>query len=203
MKPEADPTNVAPARTPSSAHERRGVLTIDPEPGPKKIQRVWFEGGGQRFVLDYRATELWRWFAGREVVITGGCYRPFGQAIMATHFAVEQLRVAERARGIGPYFSFGPAHWLLGEIFDVEAPLDGKLAGSSQRRFRTDTGQTFALAGGAVPEPRRRVRIRVRELEPDMSYVARSSGPDLWIHEAVDPDQPVGPARADEPIPCP
>jgi hypothetical protein len=204
VKPsEPRPTNTAPTAAPSAANERRGMLAIDPEPGGKKFQGVWFESGDQRFVLDYRPHGLWTVFAGREVVITGGCYQPFGQAISATHFEVETLRVAEETRGIGPYFSFGPKQRMLGEVVDVEAPPGSKLSGTSQRMFRTDGGETFALAGGDVPDPGKRVRITARQLEPDMSYVARSNGPDLWIHDAADPDAQDDPAHADKPIPCP
>jgi hypothetical protein len=201
--PDPDPKPPESAPPPQAANERRGVLTIDPQPGGKKFQGVWFETGDQRFVLAYRPHELWKWFVGREVVITGGCYEPFGQAINATHFDVETLRVAVEERGVGPYFSFGPKQWFVGEVVDVGAPPGSRFAGTSRRVFRTDDGQTFGLAGGDLPDPGRRVRIRARTLEPDMTYVARTSGPDLWIDDAVDPDHNEDPAHADKPKPCP
>lgn len=199
--PGPGPTNPEPTTKPAT--EYRGVLSIDPEPGGKKFQGVWLDAAGKRFVLAYRAAELWRWFEGREVVLTGGCYQPFGQAINATHFDVESLRVAEEQQGVGPYFSFGAKKSLVGEVIEVEAPAGSKLAGSKRRVFRADDGDTFELAGGDVPDVGRHVRVRVRVLDPDMSYVARTNGPDLWIDDVQDAADEDAWGPVDNPIACP
>jgi hypothetical protein len=183
--------------------ERRAIVRIDGAPGGKKFQGVWLELGDVHFVVDYRARQLWKWFADREVLVTGGCYRPFGQAINAPHFEVEHLRIAEPRRGVGPYFSIGPEEWLTGEFVDVAAPAGSKLAGSTRAMFRTGAGNEYPVLGEKLPGAGTPARVRARKLEPDMSYVARSGGPDLWVVDAVGVRSEEDPAHARTPVPCP
>lgn len=189
--------------TATPAPERRAIVRIDAEPGGKKFQGVWLEVGEVRFVVDYRARALWTWFADREVLVTGGCYQPFGQAILAPHFEVAHLRVADQTRGVGPYFSIGPAEWLRGEFIEETAPAGSKLAGSARAMFRTDAGTSYAVLGEKLPGAGTTAKVRARILEPDMSYTARASGPDLWIVDAVAVDFEPDPAHAPRPVPCP
>lgn len=164
--------------------ELRGTLRIDAAPGAKHFQGVWLEqADGTRWVVDYRARELWTWFADHDVIVTGGTYVPEGQAINATHFRIDLLRFATPRVGRGPYLSMGPEHLLTG-AFVIESGLPGsKAAGSSWRAFVGDDGTHYLVVGeeldvrrGAGP-----AMVRARVLEPDMSYTARTSGPDLWI----------------------
>jgi hypothetical protein len=93
------------------------------------------------------------------------------------------LRFAKPELGTGPYLSMGPEH-LLGGAFVTETALPGsKLAGSSWGAFVDDGGKHYVVVGDEL-DPRRAkgpVSVRARVLEPDMSYTARTSGPDLWI----------------------
>lgn len=179
--------------------EQRGTLRIDAQPSGKKFQGVWLErADGSRWVIDYRARQVWTWFADREVIVRGGCYTPEGQAIMAPHFRVERLRPATPAPGSGPYLEVGPEVVLRGELVTETAPPGSKLAGTARVVFRADDGETYNLVG-ETPGSGDTVRIRGRRLEPDMSYTARGGGPDLWVASVHDEDyepEPPPPLRA-------
>ena len=47
------------------------------------------------------------------------------------------------------------------------------------------------------------VAVRARVLEPDMSYTARTNGPDLWIMSVLANDESEDPAHAPKPVVCP
>ncbi len=164
--------------------ELRGTLRIDAAPGAKRFQGVWLEhADGTRWVIDYRARDLWTWFADHDVIVTGGTYAPQGQAINAIHFRIDSLRFARPDYGRGPYLSMGPEQLLAG-AFVTETALPGsKLAGSSWGAFVDEAGKHYVVVGEEI-DPRRGagpVSVRARVLEPDMSYTARTSGPDLWV----------------------
>lgn len=183
--------------------ERRAIVRIDAEPAAKNFQGVWLELGDTRFVVDYRARQLWRWFADREVIVTGGCYRPVGQAIDGPHFEVETLRVADPARGVGPYFSIGPEQWMTGDFVVDTAPAGSKLAGATRAMFRTAAGTQYAVFGDMLPDAGTATNVRARVLEPDLSYAARSGGPDLWIVDEIGIDFVEDRAPARTRIRCP
>lgn len=159
--------------------ELRAKLRIDPAPGAKRFQGVWLVLGDRTLLLDYRAHVLWTWFADREVTVTGETYwpDPKHQAVQTEHFRLATLRACERGRG--PYLAIGPQTWLDGDVAIARAPAGSKLDGSSQSVFRA-AGRNLPIAGGEIPPPGP-VRVLARELEPDMTYAARGSGPDLWI----------------------
>jgi hypothetical protein len=190
-----------PAPNPAKV-QRRATLRIDAQPGGKHFQGVWLEfASGAKWVIDYRRRLPWRGFDGREVLVTGHCYAPVGQAIGATHFRVETLRVAEEVRGAGPYVEIGPEQRRRGELVMVGAPAGSKLAGTSSLMFRDDHGDIWSAVSETQLAPGPAI-VRGRVLVADMAYVARSGSADLWIADVVaegDPD----PGDRDTQIECP
>ncbi|HEY5927096.1 MAG TPA: hypothetical protein VIV11_35655 [Kofleriaceae bacterium] len=194
------PAPPKPEPTPSTPSEQRGTLRLEPNQSATRFYGVWLEKpDGTRWVVDYRARALWTWFADREVVVTGECYDPVGHAIRATHFRILSLRPANPARGHGPYLAMGPEQVLRGSVASIGAPPGSKLAGSSRTVFRADDGTTYNIVGEHVPELLGPGTVRGRVLEPDMSYHARTDGPDLWIVDVIDADAGVPPPAK----PCP
>src|SRR5262249_47884244 len=101
---EVKPVPSPKSNTPSGG-ERRAIVRIDAQPGGKKFQGVWLEfADDKRWLVDYRANELWKPFADREVLVTGYCWAPDprAQAIQATHFHVERMTFVQREMGRGP-----------------------------------------------------------------------------------------------------
>lgn len=170
------------------ADEVRATVRIDAAPGGKKFQGVWLELPGEevvprsgRWVIDYRATEIWRSFENEEVVVTGSHYQPFGQAINAPHYKVATMRFAHAPRRSVPLRSIGPEQLLRGEFVDQAYPPGARRAGEPQRTFVTDDGATYGLASGsAEPEPGP-VAITARAVEPDPAYAADTGGPKLFV----------------------
>jgi hypothetical protein len=196
---DLQPTPVVVQPTP----ERRATLRVDDHTKAARFQGVWLEqSDGSRWVVDYRARSLWTWFADREVIVTGECYQPIGSAITAPHFRVDTLRPATAERGRGPYLAMGPEQLLRGELVTVAAPAGGKAAGTSRVVFRAADGE-YTVVGETGPDQRGAFAIRGRVLEPDMSYVARTSGPDLWITEIYDIGHDERGASQPKATPCP
>ncbi len=174
--------------------ERRATLRLDPSaPG-----NLWLEVGRAKLVVDDSENQLWRSFAGRDVIVTGECY------LDGEHFRIHTLRVADPttrgvgtsfAGGSGSYVAVGPQQTLEGELTMSTAPPGSKLAGSSQQVFIAG-GAHYGVAGpyivGLNPGP---WRLRVRVLTPDMSYVARSLDHDIWIVGLAQPLTGVPDAR--------
>lgn len=107
--PSAPVTNAMTVARDKPPRERRATVRVDAQPAGKKFQGVWLElADGARWVIDYRPRLPWRSFADREVLVTGGCYEPFGQAITAPHVRVDRMRFAEDRRGVQPYLEVGP-----------------------------------------------------------------------------------------------
>src|SRR5690606_4502318 len=155
----------------------------------KRFQGVWLEfADGARWVIDYRAREPWRSFQDREVFVTGGCYEPRGQAIMATHFRVDRMRLVDPVRGQQPYLEVGPEQLLRGELVVESAPAGSKLAGTSALTFRGEDGTRYPVIGDGALTPAGPVAVRARVLLADLTYAARSGDSDLWILDVRKPD---------------
>jgi hypothetical protein len=182
------------------ARERRAVLRVDPEPGARKFQGVWLEIGAEKWVVDYRVRPLWKWFADREVTVTGSCYQPEGAAIMGPHFHVDTLHVVDRRGGAGPYFGFGPERELAGELVVETGKPGSKAAGSSWDTFLAEDGTHYGIEGEFKPPYGLSVRVRARVLEPDLSYVARVGNIDVWIIEQIAEGSIATPRNV---VPCP
>lgn len=196
-------TPASPQPTPA-AHERRATVRIDAEPGSKRFQGVWLEfADGARWVIDYRAREPWRSFQDREVLVTGGCYEPLGQAIMATHFRVDRMRLVDPVRGRQPYLEVGPEQLLHGELVIESAPTGSKLAGTSALTFRVEDGTRYPVTGDGALTPAGPVAVRARVLLADLTYAARTGDSDLWILDVHDPDYTPDPSTQPTPRECP
>lgn len=190
---------------PPATTEYSATIRIDAEPGGKKFQGVWLEfAADRRWVIDYRPRELWRGFQDAEVIVTGTCYRPFGQAISATHFKVERMRFAAPPKRSVPFFELGPEQLMKGSFVEQAAPAGSKLAGSHQLEFQADDGTTYGIAGtsGSAPAPGA-AKVTARSVKLNLAYAATTGGPHLWIlsvHDAAyEPDR----EHAPKPVPCP
>jgi hypothetical protein len=165
--------------------QHRATLRIDAEESGKRFQGVWLEfADQQKWVIAYRASGLWRSFEDREVIVTGHCYAPEGQAISAPHFRVERVRSFAIERGRGPLLEIGPPQKINGTFALHRFPAGSKLADSPRVKFVGEDGTAYWIAGtdAKVPDPDGApVRIRMRPVDPDMSYVAQPGGPNLWF----------------------
>ena len=168
---------------------------------------MWLEfSDGKRWVVDYRPRTPWTWFADAEVLVTGECYEPFGQAISANHFRVDNLRLASPSRGAQPYVGFGPERKLRGKLEERGFPKGSKLEGSTERVFVEDDGTSYGLAGAEKddwPDVGKPVRVTVREVTPDMAYTAQTGGPKLWIFYSDAHDAEDDPQYAPRIVSCP
>lgn len=161
------------------------MLRIDAEPSGKRFQGVWLEFANKtKWVIAYRASGLWRTLEDREVIVTGHCYEPEGQAIGAQHFRVERMRTFTVERGRGPLLEIGPPQKIHGTFVEHQFPAGSKLADAPRVKFVADDGTAYWIAGAdaKVPAPDgTRVRIRMRPVDPDMSFVAQTGGASLWF----------------------
>ena len=174
----SEPKPTATERAPSGG-ERRAIVRIDAQPGGKKFQGVWLEFADDRkWVVDYRPRELWKPFQDREVLVTGYCWAPKGQAINAPHFHVEHMTFVKPERGRGPILAIGPEQVLRGAFRESGFPPGSKLAGSTETKF---AGYGVHGASVALPAAGEAVTVIAREIEPDMSWTAQTGGPKLWI----------------------
>ncbi|GEM_PF-2342932 len=163
----------------------RARVVIDAEPGSKQFQGVWLEAeSGERYLIDYRAQEWLRALEGRRVDVWGAVYEPSGQAIMATHFRVALLRVAEPTMEDW-IIEIGARTRLRGSFTRYVWPAGTKLAGEGSTVFMDEGGVQHWLA--SVPEPGppldQPVVIDVVPVEPS-NFVARPGGRAyLWVIE--------------------
>jgi hypothetical protein len=189
-----------------AAGEREAIIRIDAEPSGKKFQGVWLDFGTEtRWVVDYRPRELWKPFENQGVIITGACYRPFGQAISATHFRVDRIRFVKPERGRSPIMELGPEQMLRGAFVLHQCPAGSNRANSPMVMFRDDAGTEYIIAGASedLPAVGTAARIKAREVVPDLSYMAQVGGPNLWILDVRDPDSVEDAAHAPTDVPCP
>ena len=200
----ATPLHEDPVPSPTKSTEFHATIRIDATPGGKKEQPVWLEfGPDKRWLIDYRPRELWRNFEDAEVIVTGICYQPFGQALAATHFKVDRLRLASAPIRAVPFLEIGPEVVLNGE-FVVDVPHPGsKREGSDSIEFRSNDGTTYAIAGNStVSQPELgAAAVSARRVELNLAYAATTGGPQIWILAIHDPGYT--PDNRDTPKPCP
>jgi hypothetical protein len=198
------PNEPAPAPGPATSAPRaelRATVRIDAEPGAKRFQGVWLElSGGARWVIDYRAREVWRSFADRAVLVSGRCYEPKGQAIRAQHFEVDRMRMADPGRPDVPLLEVGPEARMRGTFAEVAYPEGSKLAGSKDLVFRAESGAEYRVLGAEPGKlaPGQAVAIRAAELERggvtidarpverNLAYTAGPGGRYLWLLDVLD-----------------
>jgi len=123
-KPEAGSTHRSPLEPEMSDddHAAEGLIRftatvrIDQEPGSKRLQGVYLaRDDGESWVVAYRPHPWLVPFEGREVEVTGETYVPEGQALLATHFRLETLRLVDPLCGVDP-IALGPITVLEGRL---------------------------------------------------------------------------------------
>lgn len=182
--------------------ERTAIVRVDAEPGGKRFQGVWLDfGNDTRWVIAYRPHDIWKQFADTQVVVTGHCYTPFGQAIHATHFHVDTMRPVDR-KDARRFLAVHPERLVRGEVVVAEAEVGSKAALSTLHQFREDGGATWWVAGSdARLTVGRRITAQVREVEISMSWTATVGGPHVWIGATYGEDYVPDPRFAPRPIP--
>jgi len=167
----------------------RGVLRVrDADPARSGKQFIGAElerDDGERWVLDYGREPLWQAFDGRRVEIDGRRYQPEGQALIATHFRVETLRVAGSRDGA--LLGFGPERQLEGSFLGHTVELGSKAEGMRVVEFVEASGARWMLERTpSTPPEGRAVAIRARRVEPNWSWAARMGGEYLWVLEVLE-----------------
>jgi hypothetical protein len=161
-------------------------LVIDAEPGGKRFQGVWLEHGGERWVVDYRATGVWKPFDGLDVRVTGERWTPDprAQAIQAPHFKVARLEVADRKQA-KRFFAIGPEREVTGSFVSVAGEPGSKSEGSTIHYFETED-RRYEIAGGEPGSGRSTATVRDVEINP--AWAATRGGPFIWVldHRAID-----------------
>jgi hypothetical protein len=182
----ATPTS-DPAPVQDALEEIDAVVEIDAEPGGKHFQGVWLvQGADTRWVISYRAEPWLRAFEGQRVRARGRRYAPEGQAINATHFRLEDMRVIDPAFGT-TFIEVGPERALHGTIRVDIGAAGTKSEGERWHVFDSETQGSFQLAN--TPEELvldHRIGVRARSVVYS-PFVAHRGGPMLWVLE-VDRD---------------
>ena len=194
--PPVTPTDpVAASATPGF----RATLRIDAEPGPRRFQGVWLERGEHKWLVDYRARELWTAFDGLSVDVTGHCFEPFGEAVRATHFAIDTLAVADRKTS-RRFHAIGPEQTLTGTFVNESGPSGTKMVGSTAQYFEVD-GTRRELAGGEDGDGA--ATVIARTVEINLAYAATTGGEQLWVVARHPRGWVQDPATAPRRVPCP
>lgn len=175
------PSGEAKVETRTAVAEFEAVVRVDERPGGKKFQGVWLErADGERWVAAYRPLGWLRVFDGFKVRVTGGTYEPFGQAIRATHFHVDTIKISMRAEV--SLLEVGPETAMTGTFVQVRGEAGSKSAGETWWTFVAADGKTYEIEGvteGTIAAGAARVVARVAV--PDWSYRARRGGEYLWL----------------------
>ena len=209
----------------------RATLRMEAASAARKFQGAWLElAAGQRWIIDDRATELWRSFDNAAVIVHGHCYEPSGQAIQGPsridqcrsaakqgsaspcgegppsggpHFQVERMRFASPPDRSTPLVEVGPEVVLRGQLRKDPWPAGSKLAGTTHDSFVAD-GVAYAIAGSPdltlVPSDTP-ATVLARRVKPDPAYAAGPGGEQIWIVSVHDADYVD--AHAGKPVPCP
>lgn len=171
-----------PAPEPDDLQDIDATVEIDAEPGGKKFQGVWLAmGGDTRWVVSYRAEPWLREFEGQRVHARGRIYSPQGQAIRATHFRLEHMRVIDPQAKISTFVEVGPERTLTGVMRQDIGAAGTKSEGERWHVFDSETDGRFLLANtpdDIVLEQRIAVRARSIVYSP---FVAHRGGPTLWV----------------------
>lgn len=159
------------------------IVRVDAEPGAKKLQGVWLErGDGERWIVAYRAEPWLAPFTDKAVEVSGGRYIPGGQAVKATHFRVDSLRVTDE-KNPGLFESLGPEQTMTGTFAEQVGTVGAKDEGERYPTFASDAGDSFQLAnrpdGLAYGT---KVKVRAREMQYS-KFAAHRGGPMIWVIE--------------------
>jgi hypothetical protein len=196
MPPSRPPS--APS-TPAAKPGFRATLRIDAEPGPRRFQGVWLEHGDKRYLVDYRARELWTVFDGLAVDVKGHCFQPFGEAVGATHFAIATLAVADRTQS-RRFHAIGPEETLTGSFVTETGTPGTKREGSTLAYFEAG-GKRRELAGGESGTGAATIVARIVDI--NLAHAATSGGEQLWVVARHPAGWVQDPETAPERVPCP
>lgn len=181
---EAEPEGVEDTPAPLLPASVRAKVVIDDEAGAKRFEGVWLVvEGGERLLISYRADPWWLPFEGKMVEVKGAGYMPEGQAIVADHFRVHEMRMLEP----GPEDSIvwvTKEKELTGKFTSYEWPMKSKLAAERTTVFETHEGTRYWLSNALEPAPMldQAVQVRAREVEPS-PFAAHPGGRHLWVIE--------------------
>jgi len=161
--------------------ELDAVVEIDAEPGGKRFQGVWLvQPGGTRWVISYRAEPWLREFEGQKVHARGRRWTPEGQAIDATHFRLEDMRVVDPSLG-ATFVEVGPERTLHGKIRVDIGAAGTKSEGERWHVLDSETEGSFMLAN--TPDDLvldARIGVRARNIVHS-PFVAHRGGPMVWV----------------------
>ncbi len=181
-EPEPRPATAPPQEPVADSFE--ATVEIDAQPGGKKEQCVRLvRDDGERWIVAYRPEPWLQPFARKRVRVTGERYTPQGQAIMAPHYRLRTIELLEsqRMRSDALLARAGEEQTLTGVFSEKVGEPGTKLAGEPYTVFTTADGRTYLLANTPdSPRPGQSQTIRAREVEYS-PYVARRSGPTLWV----------------------
>lgn len=158
------------------------IVRVDAEPGSKKLQAVWLErGDGERWIVAYRPEPWLVAFADKPVEVSGGRYIPGGQAVKATHFRIDTLRITDD-KELGLFESVGPERTMTGIFAERTGTVGAKDEGERYPVF--DNGEAaYELANRPDPLPLgSTVKVRVRETKYS-KFAAHRDGPLVWVLE--------------------
>ena len=141
---------------------------------------MWLEHGGERWVVDYRANELWKPFEGLDVKVTGTKWTPDprAQAIRAQHYKVARLEVVDPKQA-KDWFAIGAERELTGVFVHKRVPAGGKDAGSSPLFFEEKDGRRYEVIGGEHGSGE--ATVVARDVVVNPAWTATRGGPFLWI----------------------
>ena len=162
------------------------IVRVDSEPGSKKLQAVWLERtDGERWIVAYRAEPWLVPFADKAVEVTGGRYIPGGQAVRATHFRVDSLRVTDD-KDAGLFESLGAEQTMTGRFAEQVGTVGAKDEGERYPTFTSDAGTSYELANR--PDALAlgtKVKVRAREMQYS-KFAAHRGGPMVWVIDIDD-----------------
>lgn len=179
------PGHVQPVEPAKKVERFEALLTIDEQPGYKKLQGVWLErDDGERWIAAYRKDPWFEVFDGHRVTVTGERYEPEGQAIQAPHFKVHTLEVVggHEATPTPEVLSLGPEMDLTGALEIRTVPDGAKLAGDQYPVFVTEDGATYYVPHAMKNQPMgQSIHIVAREYERNPRWAAMRGGRYLWV----------------------
>mmetsp|Transcript_18399 Transcript_18399/g.45174 ORF Transcript_18399/g.45174 Transcript_18399/m.45174 type:complete len:216 (+) Transcript_18399:213-860(+) len=118
--------------------EHRATVEVDAPPSGKRLQGAWLRlDTGKRLLADYRP-KFYTAFDGLKVQVKGECWEPDpqAQAIMAQHFRVQELDVAEGNEDSPEFVGLRGVITLKGRLEVMRGEAGSKSEDESRLVFR-------------------------------------------------------------------
>ena len=181
---EVEPSVIDPTVLSGEPIEFTATVRIDARPGGKKFQGVWLERpDGEKWVIDYRPRDCWKPMEGLTVTARGQTYAPEGQAISATHFKVEELRLVTLTAE-ATLVAVGEEWTLTGTLLTTAGEVGSKSEGSTWTEFKSADGPIWPLYNpSALDGLTGGITLTGREVELS-PFSAHIGGPQLCILNA-------------------